>query len=214
MQDRPSFILYITDQHRSDYLGCTGHPVLQTPHIDALASQGVIFDRFYVASPMCMPNRASLMTCRMPFNHGVRTLGIPLPKHNVSFVELLQEAGYDTALIGKSHLQTVTDFPAWMKPDPARDGFQAPPDSLRQATRLDLDSPDYQQESPDFWEDEGAELELPFYGFDYVDLATRHGTMVGAHYEKWLRETAPDMIKLRGRAHQLAEQTWYAAYRR
>ena len=203
MQERPSFILYITDQHRSDYLGCTGHPLLQTPHIDAMAREGVIFDRFYVASPMCMPNRASLMTCRMPFNHGVRTLGIPLPKHNVSFVEVLRAAGYDTALIGKSHLQTVTDFPPWLKPKPPREGFQGQPDALQQAVQLQLDGPDYQQESPEFWEDEGAELELPFYGFDFVDLATRHGTMVGADYEKWLRETAPDSFRLRGRAHQL-----------
>ena len=41
---RPSFILYITDQHRADYLGCYGHPLLKTPHIDALAGQGVAFD--------------------------------------------------------------------------------------------------------------------------------------------------------------------------
>ncbi len=109
-----------------------------------------------------MPNRASLMTCRMPFNHGVRTLGIPLPKHNVSFVEVLQEAGYDTALIGKSHLQTITDFPAWLKPKQARDGFRNPPDALQQATRLNLDSPIINRNRRDFWENEGAEMELPF----------------------------------------------------
>ena len=108
MADRPSYILFITDQQRYDHLGCNGHPVLQTPNIDAIASEGVSYDRFYVASPVCMPNRSSLMTCRMPSSHGVRSLGVPLAHDNVTFVELMRAAGYDTALIGKSHLQNVS----------------------------------------------------------------------------------------------------------
>ena len=63
---RPNFLLFITDQHRADFLGCYGHPVLRTPHIDTIAKRGTAFDRFYVASPVCQPNRASLMTGRMP----------------------------------------------------------------------------------------------------------------------------------------------------
>ena len=63
---RSNFLLFITDQHRADFLGCYGHPVLRTPHIDSIAARGTAFDRFYVASPVCMPNRASLMTGRMP----------------------------------------------------------------------------------------------------------------------------------------------------
>ena len=84
MRERPSFILFITDQHRADYLGCMGHPVLNTPHIDAIAAQGTVWDRFYVTSPVCMPNRASLMTCRMPTRHRVHSNGIPLDKRNVT----------------------------------------------------------------------------------------------------------------------------------
>ena len=110
--DRPSYILFITDQHRYDHLGCNGHPVLNTPHIDEMASEGINFDRFYVASPVCMPNRSSLMTCRMPSSHGVRCLGVPLSHEHVTFVELLRAAGYDTALIGKSHLQNMNEIPA------------------------------------------------------------------------------------------------------
>ena len=66
MTDRPSYILFITDQQRFDNLGCNGHPVLRTPHIDAMAAEGVNHKKFYVSSPVCMPNRASLVTCRMP----------------------------------------------------------------------------------------------------------------------------------------------------
>ena len=86
---RPNFLLFITDQHRADFLGCYGHPVLRTPHIDSIAARGTAFDRFYVASPVCQPNRASLMTGRMPSVHDVRSNGIPLSMEAVTFVDLL-----------------------------------------------------------------------------------------------------------------------------
>ena len=103
---RPNFLLFITDQHRADFLGCYGHPVLRTPHIDSIAARGTAFDRFYVASPVCQPNRASLMTGRMPSVHDVRSNGIPLSMNAVTFVDLLRDAGYQTALVGKAICRT------------------------------------------------------------------------------------------------------------
>jgi arylsulfatase A-like enzyme len=123
---RSNFLLFITDQHRADFLGCYGHPVLRTPHIDSIAARGMAFDRFYVASPVCMPNRASLMTGRMPSVHGVRSNGIPLSMNSVTFVELLRDAGYRTALIGKSHLQNFTSWPPLVQRTPAREGYREP----------------------------------------------------------------------------------------
>ena len=58
---KPNFLFFITDQHRADYLGCAGHPIVKTPNIDAMAAQGTRFDQFHVATPVCMPNRASLL---------------------------------------------------------------------------------------------------------------------------------------------------------
>ena len=121
MSKRPNFLLFITDQQRADFLGCYGHPVLRTPHIDSIAARGTAFDKFYVASPVCMPNRASLMTGRMPSVHGVRSNGIPLTMNAVTFVDLLRDAGYRTALIGKSHLQNFTPWPPVIKRPPARE---------------------------------------------------------------------------------------------
>ena len=89
---RPSFLFLITDQHRFDYLGCYGHPVLETPHIDSIAARGTRFERFYVATPVCMPNRATLMTGRMPSVHGVRSNGSPLPLQSNTFVDALRAA--------------------------------------------------------------------------------------------------------------------------
>ena len=66
MTKRPNFLFIITDQHRADHLGCYGNTEVQTPHIDSIAAKGRAWDRFYVANPVCMPNRASIMTGRMP----------------------------------------------------------------------------------------------------------------------------------------------------
>ena len=109
---KPNFLLFITDQHRVDYLGCYGHPVLKTPNIDSIAARGTRFARFYVATPVCMPNRATLMTGRMPSVHGVRSNGSPLSLESNTFVDALRAAGYATALVGKSHLQNFSDVPA------------------------------------------------------------------------------------------------------
>ncbi|MCK5749948.1 MAG: sulfatase-like hydrolase/transferase, partial [Oricola sp.] len=75
---KPNFLLFITDQHRADWLGCYGHPVVKTPNIDALAARGTRFDDFHVALPVCMPNRASLLTGRYPSVHGLRHNGCVL----------------------------------------------------------------------------------------------------------------------------------------
>ena len=115
MSERPNFVLFITDQHRADYLSCYGHPVLKTPHVDSIAARGVSFDRFYVATPVCMPNRATLMTGRMPSVHGVRSNGMPLSLRANTFVDALRAGGYATALVGKSHLQNFTGFPPIQK---------------------------------------------------------------------------------------------------
>ncbi|OWV46173.1 sulfatase [Mameliella alba] len=203
LSDRPSFILFITDQHRADFLGCYGHPLVKTPNIDAMAAQGVSFDRFYVSSPVCMPNRASLMTARMPSSHGVRSNGIPLSKQNVTFVELLKDAGYKTALIGKSHLQNFTGKPAILPRSETRPGFYRASGALAEAVRHDLLSPVYSQEEPDFWAGPQPRVETPFYGFDHVELVTGHGDEVGGDYTAWLLERCPEAASLVGPTNQL-----------
>ncbi|MCB1437517.1 MAG: sulfatase-like hydrolase/transferase [Rhodobiaceae bacterium] len=202
--NRPSFILFVTDQQRADFLGCYGHPLLQTPNIDALAARGAVFDRFYVASPVCMPNRASLMTGRLPSAHGVRANGIPLAAHNVTFVELLRDAGYRTALIGKSHLQNFSGKPPLVARPRAHPGFHRPGGALAEARRHDLGEALYRQEEPDFWSSPQPRLETPFYGFDHVELVTGHGDGVGGDYVAWALAREPGLGSLIGPENQLA----------
>jgi len=203
MPSRPSFVLFITDQHRADWLGCNGHPIVKTPHIDSIAAGGITFDRFYVASPVCMPNRSSLMTGRMPSVHGARANGTPLSRSAVTFVELMREAGYATALIGKSHLQTFTGNPALLKPPPPKPGHTPPPPEMTEALRHGLASPDYANESPQFWDKPGARVPRPYYGFDHVELVTGHGDGVDGDYRAWLLEREPDALNMIGAANQL-----------
>ena len=214
MTKRPNFLFIITDQHRHDHLGCAGNAILKTPNIDKLASGGVRLDNFYVASAVCMPNRASIMTGRMPSVHGVRFNGIPLAKDSVTFVDLLRNAGYRTALVGKSHLQNFTDLEVAL-PDMDEDG-ELPPDDLAEATRARIDGPEYQQERVPNAHIKGySALETPFYGFDQVDLCTRHGDRVRGHYDDWLAAKHPDPEALRSRKNLIPAEDYSApqAYR-
>jgi arylsulfatase A-like enzyme len=201
---RPNFVFFITDQHRADYLGCAGHPVLKTPHIDSIAARGVRFERFYVATPVCMPNRSTLMTGRMPSLHGVRSNGTPLSLMSNTFVDALRAGGYSTALVGKSHLQNFTGGPAIQQRPAARDGDLVLGPEFAEALKPAIDEADLSQEHPRRWRDgDKFEMKLPFYGFEHVDLCTAHGDTVGGHYYVWLKSQRPDADALRDRRNQL-----------
>ena len=192
---RPNFLLFITDQHRADFLGCYGHPVLRTPNIDSIAAHGTAFDRFYVNSPVCQPNRASLMTGRMPSVHDVRSNGICLSMEAVTFADLLADAGYRTALIGKSHLQNFTPHAPIIKRQQPRDGFYEPQPALRQALRDHLDEPKYEQETPEYWTEPGAHAcrrnPTHLHGAGRTESVGRVGALLGV--EDVVRQVGADL---------------------
>jgi len=187
-------LYFITDQQRADWLGCYGHPVLKTPNIDAIASRGMRFDNFHVASPVCMPNRASLLTGRYPTVHGLRYNGCRLPLNANTFVDLLANAGYHTAAIGKSHLQPFTGLPPMGRAESPADQTEA----------WKTDSGDYAQEEPDRYTNDGRyEFKTPYYGYQHVDMVTTHGDRCGGHYHQWFREKAEDWQALHDDKNQL-----------
>jgi arylsulfatase A-like enzyme len=204
MDRQPNFLFIITDQHRADHLGCYGNTVVQTPNIDRLADAGTRFERFYVATPICMPNRATLMTGRMPSLHGARQNGIPLSLTATTFVDVLRAAGYATALIGKCHLQSINgNLPVVGMPesDPLR---SPPPAELREADATLTQHGRYDQELPSTWAREpNFEPSLPYYGFDHVELAIGHGDKTVGHYARWLKAHHPNPDVLRGPENQL-----------
>lgn len=197
-QVRPNVLLVVTDQHRADHLGCYGNPIVRTPNIDRLAAAGWCADRFFVSSPICMPNRSTLMTGRMPSVHGVRHNGIPLDLEWTTFPEVLRAAGYVTALLGKSHLQNMTGRPPFAPGPDAGPGAASPPYTLREARHRTVDPELYEQENPNRWLDPAFAMTLPFYGFEHVALCTEHGDLVDGQYRRWLRARRPDADTLVG----------------
>ena len=98
------FIMF--DQLRWDYLGCYGHPHLQTPNIDRLAAKGVRFTRAYIQSPICGSSRMSTYTGRYVHSHGASWNGIPLKVGEMTIGDHLRTAGMGCWLVGKTHMKS------------------------------------------------------------------------------------------------------------
>jgi len=217
MRKQPNFLFIITDQHRADHLGCYGNKVVRTPSIDSIAAQGRRWERFYVANPICMPNRASIMTGRMCSVHGARHNGIPLSKDHSTFVELLKDAGYKTGLIGKSHLQSFTGLPATNTYQP-EDGKSTPSPHLRDAYKNNRHSKDYDLEVKGQWDTPLANrIDGDFYGFEHVEVAADHADEACGDYLLWARSQRADFDQLVGPDNALphnrpsAPQAWRTA---
>ncbi len=84
--------------------GYNGHPLLKTPHLDAMAAAGLRLDRFYASAPVCSPTRASVLTGRAGVRTGVPEHGFPLRLQEKTIAQALRSAGYATAHFGKWHL--------------------------------------------------------------------------------------------------------------
>lgn len=191
MSKKPNFLMIVSDQQRADWLGCYGHPVINTPNIDQLASQGIRFDEFHTASPVCMPNRASILTGRYPSVHGLRYNGCALSSRATTFVEILKAGGYKTAAIGKSHLQPFTTEKPMLN---EWECTQA--ERVLEAWKDNYD--DYLLEEPGKYQSSDRfQFPTPYYGFDHVDMVTGHGDECGGHYLQWLKTQTSDYIRIR-----------------
>lgn len=102
---RAKNVLWIMcDQLRHDYLGCTGHPTLKTPNIDAMAKRGVRFSQAYVQSPICGPSRMCFYTGRYMRSHGSHWNGWPLRVGEPTLGDHLKKIGVRNVLVGKTHM--------------------------------------------------------------------------------------------------------------
>ncbi|MBD3253437.1 MAG: sulfatase-like hydrolase/transferase [Candidatus Lokiarchaeota archaeon] len=175
MSEKMNVLFIITDAQRYDHLGCNGNSVLKTPNIDRLAKEGVRFTNYFCTNPICMPNRATLMTGVYPNVHGVRSNGINLREDTQTITKSLKKRGWHTAAIGKIHHQfwmapfkrkalSAENLASWVDPkgrkDPVRDKF------------------------PD-----------PYYGYDEVEVVVGNGTICSGHYIEWLEEKSPNIAE-------------------
>ncbi len=159
-------LFILCDQLRKDALGCYGHPSAQTAHLDRLAKEGLRCEHNIVASPICMPDRMSMLTGRHIRNHGLWTNGLLLDPLPPTLPDHLQAQGYRTANFGKIHCSPTgtTDLRSW--------------ESKHRWKAL-------QEAGEDLFEHCG-----PYLGFEHVELTLGHGPSNArdAHYGQWFRE--------------------------
>lgn len=121
--ERPNFIFIFADDLGWGDLGCYGHPLLRTPYLDKMASEGVLLTNFYVANPVCSPSRTAVMTGQYPARHRVHRHFSSHANHVANnmpdfldpevtlLTRLMQESGYRTGHFGKWHLSGSNDAP-------------------------------------------------------------------------------------------------------
>ena len=103
--DKPNIVFFLVDDQRYDFLGCTGHPMIQTPNIDKLAENGTLFENAFVTTATCWVSRASILTGMYMRTHRF-TGGQIKPQYiATSYPMGLKKAGYQTAYFGKTHFR-------------------------------------------------------------------------------------------------------------
>jgi len=103
---RPNILFIMSDDHAAHAIGCYGSRINETPNIDRIAREGVRFDNCFCTNSICTPSRATILTGKHSHLNGVFTLSSDFNRDQMHVGKLLQEAGYETAVIGKWHLHT------------------------------------------------------------------------------------------------------------
>jgi arylsulfatase A-like enzyme len=111
---RPNLLFLLTDDHRFDALGCVGNRIVQTPNIDSLAGQGVLFRNAFVTTSICCTSRASIFTGQYARRHGIHDFGTPFTPEQMAqtYPVLLRAAGYRTGFVGKFGVGDKGESPA------------------------------------------------------------------------------------------------------
>lgn len=175
---KPNFLVFVTDQHRADWLSCMGNAILETPHIDAIARQGVLFEKAYCATPLCMPSRATMWTGLPSSVHSARTNGVDLDDKYPVLPQILRGQGYHTISVGKIHLK------AW---------HMSPERGNQNIAEYD---PVLLPECETVWnERKCTKLPEGMWGLDRIHFLGGHGNYCFGEYMQQLEDTHPEVYR-------------------
>jgi arylsulfatase A-like enzyme len=110
---RPNVILIVADQLRGQDLGCMGNADVHTPHIDSLASEGVLLPNTFANTPLCTPARGNLLTGKFAHSHAVALNDLRMMELQATLADHFSRAGYRTGFIGKWHLDGGKRLPGF-----------------------------------------------------------------------------------------------------
>jgi arylsulfatase A-like enzyme len=113
-KEQPNIIFIMSDDHATQALSCYGSRLIETPNLDRLAAEGMLFNKAFVTNSICAPSRAVILTGKHSHLNGVPNNHARFDSSQVSFPRILQNYGYRTAIIGKWHLKSQpTGFDYW-----------------------------------------------------------------------------------------------------
>ena len=105
-QERPNFVFVLTDDQSYGLMGCTGNQIVQTPNLDQLAKDGILFDNAHITSAICTPSRISILLSQFERKHGVNFnsgTSVSEDAWEQSYPMVMKKAGYYTGWVGKNH---------------------------------------------------------------------------------------------------------------
>ncbi len=168
----PNIIVFCTDEHRWDHLGCNGNTVVQTPNIDRIAAGGVTFTNAHCSHTSCMPSRAAMFSGLTIQAMGLHGCNPSIPPDIPTMPQVLVDGGYRTHSAGKLHISS------W-----GQDRFTA---------NRDAADPSQYPERHANW-NQGLISESPdnYFGLQTVDMVTGHVNYANADYKVWLEKHHP-----------------------
>ncbi|MEE9378610.1 MAG: sulfatase-like hydrolase/transferase [Candidatus Lokiarchaeia archaeon] len=175
MSEKLNVLFIITDAMRADHMSCAGNQTVKTPNLDRLAMEGIRFTNHFCTNPICMPNRATLITGVYPNVHGVRSNGINLRQDIPTIIQTLRKRGWHTAAFGKIHHQY------WLGP------FKHKSRSAESLTDWSLSRYNSYPVRDNF--------PIPYYDYEEVEVISGNGTVCAGHYTEWLEERVSEIAE-------------------